>query len=369
MRLIGYFPGADFDSESQFGRQVHVYKFMEAVLDMDDVTSTFFVNSHGGQFPRENVRTAVTTGSFPVRLLHELWRSFLLIYAILRTDKPTIIYGRESPHFAPVVAAELTDASLVVEANDVPNDVREDADSYLQYLSLTGVRRAKWRRADRVIAVSDGVADYLRETHGVEAVTVVENGVDTDLFDCRGDVADGPPYTICYVGGLQPWQNIESMIACVAAMDTDVEFFVVGGESERRAHYEDVAAEYGVTDRVIFVGRVPHEGVPDYINRSDLCFGPFSEDRPASPLKIYEYLGCGREVVLVNSTGLEYLRDYPGVHYLDPADAETLADRVDAVLDEVELNRAGLERIHEERSWQTVAESVVSVCRSVTGAD
>lgn len=366
MYLIGYFPGADFGSDSQYGRQVHVYKFIETVLDMDDVTSTFFVDDHGEQFVHGDVRSIITTGGFPIRLYHELRRSWLLIRMIRRSEEPVVVYTRESPHFAPVVATELTDAKLVVESNGVPKNVRQNVGTDLQYVTLTGVRWVKWRRADHVVAVSDSVAGFLREGHGVDDLTVVENGVDTDLFDCRREVADGPPYTICYVGGLQAWQNIDLMIRTVAAMDTEVEFLVVGGEQDRQAHYGTVAADCGIADRVRFVGRVPHDEVPEYVNGADLCFGPFARERPASPLKMYEYLGCGREVVLVNDTGLEYLDDYPGVHRFEYADAETLAPRVDQVVSNVGTNQAGTERIRRDRSWRAVSEQVVSVCRAAS---
>lgn len=366
MYFIGYFPGADFDSESQYGRQVHVYKFIETVLERDDLWSVFFVDNHGGQFPHGNVRSITTTGPFPTRLLNELQRSWQLVRTIRNAAEPTVLYTRESPHFAPLIAAELTDAKLVVESNGVPRNVRENVDSDVQYVTLTGVRWAKWRRADHVVAVSNSVADYLRTTHGVDEMTVVENGVDTDLFNCHEDVADGAPYTLCYVGGLQPWQNIELMLETMTAMDTDVELLVVGGDEDRQTSLRSVASDLGIADRVTFVGRVPHEAVPEYINRADLCFGPFAEDRPASPLKVYEYLGCGREVVLVNETGMEFLDDYPGVHRFGYADAATLAARIDSVLANVETNRAGAEKVRDERSWRAVTETVLSLCQAIS---
>ncbi|SNZ06766.1 Glycosyltransferase involved in cell wall bisynthesis [Natronoarchaeum philippinense] len=366
MHLIGYFPGSDFASDSQYGRQVHVYKFIQTALTMDEVTCEFFVGDDGGQFPGDNVRSVMTTGSFPARLYHELRRTLALVRTIRATDETTVLYTRESPHFAPIVAAELTAAKLVVESNGVPRNVRENVDSDLQYLTLTGVRRAKWRRADHVIAVSESVADYLRENHGVEAITVVENGVDTDLFDCRTEVASSPPYTICYVGGLQPWQNIELMLQTISRMDIDAELLIVGGDEDRQTYLQSIAADEGISDRVTFVGRVPHEDVPEYINRSDLCFGPFAEERPASPLKMYEYLACGREVALVNDDGLEFLDDYPGVHRFGFDDPDVLAAQIDDVLSAVATNDAGTEKVQRDRSWRAVTETVISVCQTVS---
>lgn len=369
MNLVGYFPGADFDSDSQFGRQIHVYKFIEAVLERDDISSVFFVDNDGGQFPYGDVRSVSTTGAFPIRLYHELRRTLQLVRMVRANDEPTVLYTRESPHFAPVVAAELTDATLVVESNGMPRNVRENVDSDLQYLTLTGVRRAKWRRADHVIAVSDSVADFLRENHGVRNISVVENGVDVELFNLKKDVTDTPPFTICYVGGLQEHQNIELMLETVAELGTDVELHIVGGSEDRQRALGEYASKLGVGDRIEFVGRVPHEDVPGYINDSVLCFGPFARERPASPLKVYEYLACGREVVLVNDTGLEFLGDYPGVHGLGFGDAETLAAQIDEILSNVKTNREGADSIASEQSWRAVAQRVLSVCQGASGVD
>lgn len=362
LRVLGYFPGTNLDDESQYGRQIHVYKFVERLAARDDVHSTVFLGEDGGQFPDADVRSVRTEGFVLFRLLYELWRTLVLVTLIRRTSLPVVVYARESPHFAPVVACALTDAKLVVESNGIPRNVRDSVDSRLQYYTLTYVRVLKWERADRIIAVSEGIAEFLRENYDVPSITVIENGVDADLFACTREVADEPPYTIGYVGGLQPYQRIETMIAVVAELDVDAEFLVVGGQPDRRAAMEAVAADLGIEDDVTFVGRVPHGAVPEYINRADLCFGPFAPDRSASPLKIYEYLACGREVVAVNERGLEFLDDYPGFHRLDDADPSILAGEVDGVLADVETNEAGAEHVREERSWAAVVDEAIEVC-------
>lgn len=365
MQFIGYYPGANFSSESQFGRQIHVYKFIEAVVAREDVSGVFFVEDDGGEFPSESVRLTDSTGSFPARVLKELSRLLTLLALIRAINERTVIYTRESPHFAPVIAAELTDAALVVESNGVPRNVRDNVDSTLSYYTLTGVRRLKWWRADHIVAVSESVADYLRSNHRVSSVAVVENGVDTDVFGAREPVDPSPPYTICYVGGLQPWQNIELMLETIGAVDVPVELLVVGGEKSRRRELADVAGLLGVDEDVEFVGRVPHAEVPVYINRASICFGPFMKDRPASPLKLYEYLSCGREVFFVNDTGLEQFDDYPGVHRIGFADAETLAPALESAFDDVDTNNAGSERVRTERSWRAVTDTVLDTCEKV----
>lgn len=362
MHFIGYFPGADFASDAQYGRQTHVYKLARHIGERTDVRSTFYFGNPAGKFTGFDVRSVDGSGSFTARLKEELRLTRALVEDVRSSSDQTVIYCREAPHFAPTVAAQLTDAALVVEANSGHTKDVNAHDSTLEFYRHKLLRELKWRNADRVVAVSAGIADQLRE-RGVTDVTVVENGVDVELFSVRRPVSTEPPYTIGYVGGLQSRQNVEMMLEVVAALDTPVQFMIVGGTEDEVSQLEAVAAELELGDEVEFVGRVPYEDVPEYVNDADLCFGPFAQFRRASPLKIYEYLACGRMVVVVNDEGLRYFSDYPGVHVFSHGDVSEIASKVDDLLATVETNEEGASYIRENRSWKSIADHTVEICR------
>ncbi|MFC6825500.1 glycosyltransferase family 4 protein [Halopelagius fulvigenes] len=362
MHFIGYFPGSDFASESQYGRRTHVFKLTQEIGERTDVRSTFYFGNPAGEFANLDVRSVDASGSFAVKLKKELELARTLVTEVRSSPEPTVIYCREAPDLAPTIAARFTDAALVVEANSGHVEELEDHDSVFESYRHRLLREMKWRTADRVIAVSADIAEQLSE-RGVTDVTVVENGVDVDLFSVRRPVSTEPPYTIGYVGGLQPQQNVEFMFDVVAALDTPVQFNVVGGSESEVSRLEAIVTDLELEDKVEFFGRVPHEDVPEYMNDADLCFGPFERIRPSSPLKIYEYLACGRTVVVVNDEGLQYFTDYPGVHVFPHGDAADIASKVDAVLDTVETNEAGAAYVRENRSWQAIADRTVDICR------
>ncbi|RYJ13709.1 glycosyltransferase [Halogeometricum borinquense] len=364
MRFIGYFPGADFSSDSQYGRQTHVYKLIQYIGARDDLTSTFYLDDPNGNFGAYDVRTVTWSDSFINRLADEVARARALIREIRASSDPVVIYCREAPDFAPTLAARLTDAALIVEANSAHDEDRADfRDSLVTYYQHRLLRELKWRTADRIIAVSDAIADVFRTQKKLQNVEVVENGVDEELFSIHQPVSSAPPRTICYVGGLQAWQNIDLMLRVVAELQTDVRFVVVGGTGEEVARLEALAADLDIKDTVTFVGRVDHDEVPEFVNDSDLCFGPFQEVRQASPLKIYEYLACGREVVTVNDTGLEFLESYPGIHRLSHTNLDDLASKVDSILADVTTNEEGASYVRENRSWRAIADHTVDICR------
>jgi glycosyltransferase involved in cell wall biosynthesis len=62
---------------------------------------------------------------------------------------------------------------------------------------------------------------------------------------------------------------------------------------------------------VFWLGAKPYEAVPSYINNADFCIATFRQGRVArsvSPLKLYEYLGCGKPVLV---SGLTSFREDP----------------------------------------------------------
>ncbi len=51
----------------------------------------------------------------------------------------------------------------------------------------------------------------------------------------------------------------------------------------------------------IFTGQVLYKKVPNYIGAMDICVAPHQKDsNQASPVKIFDYMACGRPVVASN---------------------------------------------------------------------
>ena len=74
---------------------------------------------------------------------------------------------------------------------------------------------------------------------------------------------------------------------------------------------------------MLLTGRVPFEDVPYYINAADICLAPYFEpgikETGVSPLKVFEYLVCGRPVITDPVAGLEDLLKSHEVGILIPS--------------------------------------------------
>jgi len=167
-----------------------------------------------------------------------------------------------------------------------------------------------FRRADRIIPVSEALADYIRRTCPPAKITVIANGVDLQKFELAGDGrafrrawsggTDGE-FVIGFVGSLKPWHGTEVLIdafSLVVERHPNARLVLVG-DGPLRAGIEEIVRQRGLTDRVTLTGVIPHDAMPDALQAMDALTAPYPpiEGFYFSPLKIYEYMASGKPIV------------------------------------------------------------------------
>jgi glycosyltransferase involved in cell wall biosynthesis len=156
------------------------------------------------------------------------------------------------------------------------------------------------RGADLRVAVSAELAARLPAP-----TAVVPNGVDAELFSAlperaaarnRFDLPAGRR-VIGFAGGLRPWHGVETAIEALPAAG-DV-MLAVAGDGPQREALKGLAADRGVSERVRWLGLLPHEDVPAFLAALDAAVLPYPalDGFAFSPLKLYEYLAAGVPVV------------------------------------------------------------------------
>jgi glycosyltransferase involved in cell wall biosynthesis len=295
--------------------------------------------------------------------------------------------------------------ALVYELNGIPEDEssliksRCSEENSLQEGKMTNLSRyfssAKARLkvsvlkkalglSDKIIAVTPGIKTNIENAYNIpgEKITVVPNGANTSLFKpleqgvCRNDLGLDPetPY-VCFVGNLAPWQGVEYLVKAASPILSrfpECRFLIVG-DGVMKDELLNLSGELGVADRFIFTGVVAYDRVPAYINASDICAAPFILARNAkiglSPLKLYEYLACGKPVVASAIRGVaDVLEASEGGIPVSPENPEALAQAILKLLENQELREnmgsKGLSYVTENYSWHSVAKQVDGVCKS-----
>lgn len=134
------------------------------------------------------------------------------------------------------------------------------------------------------------------------------NGFDEKLFDGKpksvpSDLGGISRPVIGFVGVLFSFLDYV-MIYKAAAAIPDASFVFVGPvEKEGRAGVERLKT----LPNTYFLGRKQKNDIPAYVTNFDVCINPFKVDdvsRAVTPLKVYEYLACGKPVVSTPMEGL-----------------------------------------------------------------
>lgn len=230
---------------------------------------------------------------------------------------------------------------------------------------------------DRVIATSsDEVFELARLGIGHHQLTVVPCGVDTERFSPRGEIAPRTPrFRMLSIGRLVPRKGVDDVIRALAYVD-DAELVVAGGpaaelldDDAEVERLRAIAAESGVSDRVLFIGRVAREAVPALIRSADVVVcTPWYEPFGMVPL---EAMACGRPVVAAAVGGLvDTIVDGATGWLVPPRQPRAIAEAVKVLMDDeklrTEFGRAGRRRVETRYSWLHIAQATAAVYLDVT---
>lgn len=163
------------------------------------------------------------------------------------------------------------------------------------------------RKADLMVVTSPTLQDkYINKT---KKCVLVSNGFDEKLFDGKpkpvpSDLVGISRPVIGFVGVLFSFLDYVMIYKAVAAIPEASFVFVGPVEKSGRVGVERLKT----LSNTYFLGRKQKNDIPAYVTNFDVCINPFKVDdvsRAVSPLKVYEYLACGKPVI---STPMEGLR-------------------------------------------------------------
>ncbi len=187
-----------------------------------------------------------------------------------------------------------------------------------------------WQNTDRLLAVSRELA-HLAEQAGVpnDRITVVPNGINPERFHEgvagrlvreHWRLVDAP--VIGFVGSLKAWHGTHTLVQAFA--DLSREFpgarLLIVGDGPEKSSLQQLVHSLGLSDRVIFTGKIPHNQIPEFIAAMDIAVAPYlpQENFYFSPIKIFEYMAAGKAVVAGRIGQVAYLVEHKKTGWLYP---------------------------------------------------
>ncbi|MEV0650296.1 glycosyltransferase family 4 protein [Phytomonospora sp. NPDC050363] len=244
------------------------------------------------------------------RIDPSLW-DFELAYAkTIDRLKPDIIHANDFRMLGVGARAALRarakgrDVKLVWDAHEFLPGTRPWSNNERWKPAMMAAEREFARLADRVITVSDGLADLLQETHGLkEKPAVVLNAPEKEVAEERE--APAPPNLreqcglepgtplLVYSGTVNPHRGLTTMIEALPHLpETHVALIVSRPGSAHVRKLLDRATELGAAERVHVLPYVPHWQVVPYLTSADIGVIPihhFPNHEIALITKFFEY--------------------------------------------------------------------------------
>ncbi|WP_291294995.1 glycosyltransferase family 4 protein [Elioraea sp.] len=267
------------------------------------------------------------------RAVGELLELAYAVPATLKLDRaaagfrPDAIYERYNLfHLAGAIVARRRGLPLLLEVNAPLAEERARFGGVGLKPLARWAERFVWRRATRVLPVTEVLAGHVRDARVDPArVVVIPNGIDLEAFPetlaTRQAPAGATDLVLGFVGFVRDWHGLDAVVRAIAAHDGAERLTLkVVGEGPARPGLEALAAQLGVGDRVVFTGLAEREAIPAAVAGFDIALQPASVAY-ASPLKVFEYMAAGRAIVAPDQPNLrEVLRDGETALLFDPKD-------------------------------------------------
>jgi D-inositol-3-phosphate glycosyltransferase len=228
------------------------------------------------------------------------------------------------------------------------------------------------RSASAVVATNSAeVSDLASLGVRRSAIRVVPWGVDTELFTPEGPVAkrNGRPRLLT-AADLTQRKPLETLMRALTRIPA-AELLVVGGPAEADLPGNDnyvklakLAATLGITDRVIFTGKVEYGAMPPLLRSADLVISTCQYE-PSGTTSL-QAMACATPVIAPPVGGhLDAVVDGTTGIILPPDRPALLAQRIRQLLAHPMLieayGMAAVDRVRSRYSWDRIAHETLAV--------
>ncbi len=238
-----------------------------------------------------------------------------------------------------------------------------------------------FRLPHKIVTSSVQIRDNLCKDYHLKSdhFLVVSNGANPEIFHpmdknvCLERLGlDDKKMYLAFIGSLKIWHKLDNILLALhplAEKHPHLHLLIVG-EGEGRAEIEKVIAENNLEGRVTLTGEKAFEEVPYYINAADICLVTYLDKPGLSPLKIFDYMACGKPIVSNGVGGIEDLFRANHVGLLvDSEETEGWARSIDRLLDDpglrLEMGNNGRQAVLNEFNWRSICERIGKTLESL----
>lgn len=207
-------------------------------------------------------------------------------------------------------------------------------------------------------------------------IEVFHHGVDTELFSpmdkttAREEIdvnCSDDEFVVGFVGSFKDYHCLETLVQAVAELrdnGLNISLLLVG-EGPQRESVATSCREANIEESVTFTGFVDHEDVDTYICACDALYGVIDPEHWGSPMKVYEYLACGRPTIVYDSDELRFIEKRQLGTSVTSVTVPAVAEAIEDIYklsepDRVNMGTSAREYILNNQTWETLAERITA---------
>lgn len=290
-----------------------------------------------------------------------------------RYDVVHIYFSLPTGLLLPLASSRGVPTVVSLRGSDVPGyDPKNRRLQRLHRLSLPLTRRI-WRKADQVVAVTEGLGRLAQRTEPDLRFSVVRNGVDLALFRPRDESkeTDGGPVKCLCVARLVPRKGHVCLLKAFARLPRGRFVLDIAGAGGLEPVLRRLVPELGLEDTIRFHGALGHAELAEFYRNADLF--TLLPEYEAFGNAFAEALASGLPVVGTRVGGIpELVEDERNGLLVAPDDPTAAATAIRRLGDDVMLRRrmASENRSKSESvlSWSTIADHYLEVYEKARAA-
>jgi glycosyltransferase involved in cell wall biosynthesis len=211
-----------------------------------------------------------------------------------------------------------------------------------------------------------------------EKVHVVRAGVDMERFNPSIDGytirtklgINKDDVVLFFMGWLYQFSGLREVaieLAKVRDAYPNIRLLIVG-KGDVYHELQQIKQDYGL-QQLILAGWQPYETIPEYIAASDICLLPAYNNevmRNIVPIKMYEYMACGKPVISTRLPGIMKEFGNNGVIYVDKP-TEVLMKAIKLYNDNKAIKKwgAGARNFVEKYSWDKITDDFEHILKKL----
>ena len=240
---------------------------------------------------------------------------------------------------------------------------------------LASCLRYSAKHLDGITYITDAMRQYCVKKYKLHEhpSTIWTSGVNPELFWPSKAASASHGLTILHHGTIARKRNIESVINALSLIkDIDVRLVLLG-DGDGLQRLMQLVEHLGLDKQVSFEKPVDYKEVANRISSCDVGILPFNDWdgwNVCSPIKLFEYLACGKPVIVTNITAhRNVLQDSPFAFWANQGSPEDIAEAIRQVHDRrndlAHLGSKARKLILANHTWARQADKLKLFCDSI----